>query len=218
MTDVLLGLLAVVVGAMFCFRGYLTMRIVIPIWGAFAGFGLGAGAVASITGDGFLSTIAGWLVGVVVAVVFSLLAYLYYEVSVVIAMGAIGFMLGSSVMVALNIDWTWVVVLVGVAVGVVLALAAIVVDVPMIVLTILTATAGASAVVGGLMLLFGSMDTTDLDERNVIDQIQDAPGWWVLYAVLAFMGVLSQMRALASVRGSLREQWVADGGHQLHGR
>ena len=46
MDDILLGLLAVVVGAVFCFRGYFAMRIIIPIWGAFAGFVLGAGIVS----------------------------------------------------------------------------------------------------------------------------------------------------------------------------
>ena len=43
MRDVVFGLMAVVVGITFCFRGYLTMRVVIPMWGAFSGFALGAG-------------------------------------------------------------------------------------------------------------------------------------------------------------------------------
>jgi hypothetical protein len=33
---VLLGLLAIAVGTLFSFRGYLTMRLVIPLWGAFS--------------------------------------------------------------------------------------------------------------------------------------------------------------------------------------
>ncbi len=43
MDDILLGLLAVAAGALFCFRGAFAFRIVIPIWGAFVGFGFGAG-------------------------------------------------------------------------------------------------------------------------------------------------------------------------------
>lgn len=218
MTDVLLGLLAIAVGALFCFRGYFAMRVVIPIWAAFAGFALGAGGVSAVTDEGFLSSVMGWAVGLAIAVTFALLAYFFYEIAVVLAMGSIGFTLGSSVMVALNIDWTWVVVLVGIVVGVLLAFAAIVANLPMVVLTVLTATAGSSAVVGGLMLVFGAMETADLDERDVIDRIQDAPGWWVLYAVLAVIGVFSQMRALESIRGSVRDQWVTDGGRQLSGR
>ena len=34
MKDIVVGVLAVLVGALFCFRGWLAMRVVIPIWGA----------------------------------------------------------------------------------------------------------------------------------------------------------------------------------------
>ena len=33
MNDVILGILAIAIGALFALRGYLTMRVVIPIWG-----------------------------------------------------------------------------------------------------------------------------------------------------------------------------------------
>ena len=62
MNDIVLGVLAILIGAVFCFRGYFAMRIIIPIWGAFAGFVLGAGLV-STGGDEFLSTALSWIVG-----------------------------------------------------------------------------------------------------------------------------------------------------------
>ncbi len=215
MRDVILGIIAIAVGALFCFRGYLTMRLVIPIWGAFVGFSVGVGVVAGVTGDRLLSGVLGWLVGAVLAVVFALFAYLYYEVSVMVAMAGVGFMLGSSAMVALNVTWTWLVVLVGVLLAIVLGIVAIVGELPMIILTLLTATAGAAAVVGGLMLLFGAMETTDLDHAGVVQQIQDNPGWWILYAVLALVGIIAQLRLLNTLDSSLREQWAADGGRQF---
>ncbi len=82
MTDVVLGILAVLAGAVFCFRGLPAMRIVIAFWGAFAGFGLGAALVAAIGGDSYLSTALGWVVGILVAILFAVLAYLYYAVAV----------------------------------------------------------------------------------------------------------------------------------------
>lgn len=215
MDDLALGFLALLIGGLFCFRGYVTMRIVISLWGALVGFGLGAGAVSAITGDGFLAGTVAWLVGVVVAVAFSALAYLYYEVSIVVAMAGVGFALGATVMAALNVTSSWAVIVVGVVVGVALAAVAIVADLPMLLLTILTATGGASAVVAGAMLLVGEIETVDLDGANVIVRIQEAPGWWVLYVVLAGVGVASQLRALPAVRGTTREQWAKDGGGQL---
>jgi len=48
------------------------------------------------------------LVGLLaVAILFGLIAYLYYEVAVVLAMAAIGFALGTGLMVALGVRWSW---------------------------------------------------------------------------------------------------------------
>lgn len=215
MADVVLGLIAIAVGCLFCFRGYLTMRLVIPIWGAFVGFSVGVGVVAGVTGDRILSTAIGWLAGAVLALAFALFAYLYYEVSVMIAMAGIGFVLGSSAMVALNITWTWLIVLVGIVLAIALGVVAIIGELPMVILTLLTATSGSLAVVGGLMLLFGSMDTSDLDRASAVQQIEDRPGWWLLFVVLAIAGVIGQIRTLGSLEESLRRQWVADGGRQF---
>ncbi|HTO01981.1 MAG TPA: DUF4203 domain-containing protein [Microthrixaceae bacterium] len=215
MNEVVVGILAVAVGALFCFRGYLTMRIVIPIWGALVGFTVGAGLVAAVTGDNLLAGFASWITGAAIAVVFAALAYLYYEISVAVSMAGIGFMLGSSAMVALNVTWTWLIITVGVIVALMLGLVAVVGDLPMIILTILTATAGATAVVGGLMLLVGSVDTADLGRADVVDRIHDDPAWWLLYAFVAIAGIVSQSRAARSLEHSLREQWAADGGKQF---
>lgn len=218
MRDVLLGLLAIAIGALFCFRGYLTMRLVIPVWGAFTGFLLGAGIVDGLTGDGFLVGVLPWLVGFAVAVVFGLIAYLYYEVSVVLAMAAVGFVLGSSLMVALNVRWSWVVILAGVLAGVALAVLAIVGDLPMLLLTVLTALAGAGTTVAGIMLLTGSLTADDLDSAAVVSRIDDSTGWWLLYILLAAVGIVLQLRVVKNVRRTVRAQWAADGGRQLHAR
>ena len=215
MNDVILGILAIAIGALFALRGYLTMRVVIPIWGSLIGFMLGAGAVGAATDANFLSTAAAWIVGIALAVVFAFLAYLYYEVSVILAMGGIGFMLGSSLMVALNVTWGWVIVLAGVVAAMALGLLAIVGELPMLLLTLLTAAAGSAAVVGGIMLLVGSIDTTDVAQLGVVGAIDDSPLWWVLYVVILLIGVFTQFQALDGVRGALREQWDSDGGKYL---
>lgn len=214
MNDVVFGILAIVVGALFALRGYLTMRLVIPVWGALIGFMLGAGAVGA-AGDGFLTGAASWIAGLLVAVVFAALAYLYYEISIVLAMGGIGFMLGSSLMVALNVTWGWVIVLAGIVVAVALGMLAIVGELPMLLLTILTAAAGASAVVGGIMLLVGSIHTSDVNDLGVTGAVNDSAAWWVLYAIILIIGVVAQFRALDGMRGSLRDQWASDGGHEF---
>ena len=205
MNDIIVGLIAILTGAVFCFRGYLAMRIIIPLWGAFAGFMLGAGIVSGA--DGFLGSALGWIVGIAVAVVFGLLAYLYYEVAVIIGMLAIGFTLGTSVMVALGVTWSWVIVLAGVALAVALAFVALVADLPMALLTILTGMAGASAIVAGLMLIFGVTDVGDFDSAQTTKALADDWWWYAIYLALAISGMIAQFLDVERRRETLRAAW-----------
>jgi hypothetical protein len=208
MSDVFVGIIALLTGAVFCFRGYLAMRIVIPVWGAFAGFMLGAGIVA---GDaGFLANLTGWLVGAALAVVFGAIAYLYYEVSVIIGMMAIGFVLGTGLMVALGVSWSWLIVLSGVVLAVVLSFVAIAADLPMTLLTVLTALAGASTMVGGLMLMFGTVDLDDFDLGTTTENIGDGWWWFVLYGGLVVAGMIAQFTDVDRRRETLRQAWRAE--------
>lgn len=215
MSDFLVGVLAIAVGALFCFRGYLTMRIIIPVWGAFSGFFIGAGVVAGLADESFLASAAAWLVGLAVAVVFGLLAYLYYEVSVALAMSAIGFVIATSALVALGVTWNWLIVFLGVALGVLMAFVAIVTDLPMVLLTVLTALAGSSVVVGGVMLVAGTIDNTQLSERTTTEVLTDDPWWYLLFVVVAIAGIVVQIRAADRLDRSLRESWEAEGGRQM---
>ena len=209
MEDIAIGILAVVIGSLLCFRGYAALRVVIAVWGSFVGFMVGAGLVAGVTGEGMLASALAWTVGVGVALLFGVLAYVYYAVSVVIGMGAIGFTLGTTAMVALGVTWSWIVVLVGLAVGVLLAVLAIVGDLPLVILAVLGAFAGASTIIAGLLLIVGVIDRQDLASTETSASL--ALGWWwsVGYLVLAFTGVVAQLRSVEAIRGTLREEWAA---------
>lgn len=202
-----MGLVALAAGALFCFSGYRMFRLVIPIWGLFVGFGFGAGLVAAISGDRLLVAPLGWLLGLVTGLAFAALAYLYFEVAVILAMGSMGFAGGAAVMVALGVSWNWLIVLAGLALGTVLALVAIFTNLPRIVLVVVGATAGATAMIGGGMLLLGAMETADLTSQAVTDRIDDDWWWYLSYVVLVVAGILTQARANAEA--DLRAHWAA---------
>ncbi|MDN5790307.1 MAG: TMEM198/TM7SF3 family protein [Micrococcales bacterium] len=209
MPDIAWGLLAVVVGAYFCFRGHVVLRFVIPLWGAFVGFNVGAGLVAGLGDQSFLGTALGWVVAFLFAVVFAILAYAYYAVGIIIAMGAIGFAIGTALVVAFGISWSWLIILAGVAVGVLLAIAAILSDLPMLVLIVLSSIAGASAVVAGLMLLTGATDVSVFSDATAVARVHDDWWWYALLLVLAVAGVVAQSRDVAAMRQSVRQGWPA---------
>ena len=72
---------------MLCFAGYRFFLILLPIWGFFFGFGFGLQTMQALLGDGSLATITRWVVGFIVALVFAVLAYLFYIAAVAIIAG-----------------------------------------------------------------------------------------------------------------------------------
>ena len=208
MEDIVIGLVALIAGSVFCYSGYRAFRVIIPIWGAFTGFAAGAGLISALTGDALLAKPIGWVLGLILALGFSVLAYLYYEVAVVLTMGSVGFMAVSAHMTALGVSWNWLIVLVAVAVSLVFAVFAITTNFPRIVLVVVSATAGATAMVAGGMLLTGALETADLTRSYVTERIHDDWWWYLGYAFLVISGILSQ--AAANAQQDLRTAWYVE--------
>ena len=210
MADILLGLFAILAGGVMLLAGQFVLRLVIPIWGFFAGFAFGAGLFAGLADERFLGTVLGWVTGLVFALIFAVFAYLYFAVAVIIAMAAFGFAIGSGLVVALGIDWNWVAVLVGLAVGAVLGLVSVFGNMPMIVLAVASSIGGAVSVVAGLMLLVGSLDSADFTRSTFTDAVNAHWGWSLLVVALAIGGIVAQTRQRVTMRRSIRETWYAE--------
>jgi hypothetical protein len=210
MADILFGLLAIIAGGAMLLAGQFVLRLVIPIWGFFAGFAFGAGLVADLADDRFLGSVLGWALGLVFAVVFAVLAYLYYYVAITLAMAAFGFAIGSGLVVALGIDWNWVAVLVGTVVGLILGLVSIFANMPAIVLVVFSSFAGAVGVVGGLMLLVGSLNSADFTKGDVTNTVENGWAWSLLVLALALVGIFNQARQRAVLRRTIHETWYAE--------
>jgi hypothetical protein len=111
--------------------------------------------------------------------------------------------------VALGVDWSWAAVIVGVLVGVIVCVASILVNLPAIVLTTVSAIGGSVAVVAGLMLVTGAMDSSDFTGDAFSDRVQDDWWWYVVFLALASPGTVSQMRDAAAVRRRLSAGWAS---------
>ena len=210
MADIVLGLFAILAGGFMLFAGQLVLRFVLPIWGFFAGFAFGAGLFAKLADEHFLGTVLGWVAGIVCALIFAVLAYLYFAVAVILAMAAFGFAIGSGLVVALGIDWNWVAVLVGIAIGAVLGLVSVMGNLPMIVLAVVSSIAGAVSVVAGLMLMVGAMNSADFTQGNFTKAVQASWGWYLTLVVLALIGIVAQTRQRLAMRRSIQETWYVE--------
>jgi len=212
MADILLGILAIIAGIAMLVAGQFVLRLMIPIWGFFAGFAFGAGLVADFSDERFLGTVLGWVLGLVFALVFAILAYLYYYIAIVIAMGAAGFAIGSGIVVALGIDWNWVAVLVGLVLGILVGLVSVFADIPMVMLVVIGSIAGAVGVTGGLMLLVGSLNSADFSAGDFTATVSNSFVWSLLLFVLAIGGIVIQAMQRALMRRSIHETWYAEVG------
>ena len=207
MDTIVVGIIAVLIGALLCFRGYVTMRLIISLFGAFVGFLLGAGLVAGATDSGFGQLALSWLVGIVGAVIFGVLAYFSYQIAVVIGMAGIGFTIGTSVMAAVGVGSPIATVAVGLVAGALLAVIAIATDLPAVILVVLTALAGASLTVTGVMVIAGSIGLNRLTVEGVTAEMGRGWWWYVLYAGLALLGIVAQLRARSGGPRTMRQQW-----------
>ena len=72
--DLLAAIILIAVGAAALFVGFRLWLILLPIFGFFVGFVVGAELISTWLGDGFLQNVLGIVVGAVTAVIFAFLA------------------------------------------------------------------------------------------------------------------------------------------------
>ncbi|MFT3970726.1 MAG: DUF4203 domain-containing protein [Micropruina sp.] len=206
MDTIVAGIVAVAIGALLCFRGYVTMRLVISLFGAFAGFLLGAGLFGGMATAGAGMVALGWLAGTVGAVIFGLLAYFSYHLAIIIGMAGIGFTLGTSVMAAFGVQSGFATLAVGIIAGVLLAILASSTNLPAVLLVVLTSLAGASIATSGIAVLIGAIAVDRLTGSGPVE-LAGGIGWTVLYIALAVLGLVTQLRAISGRHRPMRQQW-----------
>src|SRR2546421_12061579 len=138
--DFLIGALILLAGAAFCFAGYRFFRILIAIWGFFAGFNLGTAAMTALFNNAFLGTTTGIVLGLVIGVVFAVLAYFFYYFAVVLLGATAGYDLGSGFIGAIGMNNPgFISVIVGVALAVVFALIILILNLPKLLIMVFSA-------------------------------------------------------------------------------
>jgi hypothetical protein len=199
MDDFLLGLFALVLGLGICFLGLRLFFIMLPIWGFIAGFYVGAEGFTAIFGEGFLSTVTGWVLGFFVGLLFAVLAYLFWYVGAIIAVGSVGASLGSGLMAAFNVDSEWVIFIVAAIGAIAFAIAAILFWLPVYMVIVSTAFLGAASIVAGIMLVFDQVDKEAFEWGSIFAMIEDSWFWLFVWAVIAAVGMVYQLMSAARV-------------------
>jgi hypothetical protein len=206
--DILIGLLAVIIGVAFCLAGLRYFFILLPIWGFVAGFIAGAALISAVFGDGFMATTLGLVIGFVFGLLFALVSYLFWYVAVVLAAGYTGFVLGTALLASFGADSEWVLFIIGFAVGALFALATIVLRLPVYLVVVNTALSGAAVAIGGVLLLFNQFDREEIGTGVLWQQIEDNWFLWIVWIVVAAIGIGAQLRMMQEALTLPEERWT----------
>jgi hypothetical protein len=212
---ILLGILAIAVGVAFCFYGFRLFLVLLPIWGFFAGFLLGANGVTALFGDAFLATATGWVVGFLLGLLFAVLSYLYYWIAVILLGGALGYQLTLGVLQWISPDFDgFVAFVLALIVGAIFAVGFFMLHMPAVLVIVATAIGGAGATIAGVIVALGLEKHTGL-EYGIwgVYQADDLSIIWLIAAIaLAFAGAIYQTRTVADLSAAItQEQYMNPG-------
>ena len=205
--DILVGILIGVVGLSLAFSGLRVFFAMLPIVGMITGFFAGATLISNWLGEGFLSTLTGWLVGLVIGVLFALVSYLWWYAGALFAAGASGSMLLTGLFSLFGMNNGFLLTIIAIVGAVVFIFLANMLNLPIYVVLVNTAIIGAYGVVGGLLLIFNQKDLYEFS-WGVARQIAHANWfWWIVWVVVAAAGMMAQLQLVNKIR--LPEQkWI----------
>jgi hypothetical protein len=190
---ILIGLLAIGIGAAWAAYGLKAFTILLPIWAFFAGLLIGASLTVELLGDGFFATVTSWVIALITGVAFALLSYFIYYAAIVILGATAGYALGAGLLAAFGMDG-FLSVVVGLIGGVILAIAVLVLAVPAVLVVVVSAFSGAAGVVNGALILLGLIKLDDVDAGLMEGLLKYGVVAVVAWLVIAAAGIWYQWR------------------------
>jgi hypothetical protein len=187
--------IALLFGLAVVFSGYRLFLFLLPIWGFFTGFLLGAQTIDFLLNAGLFATVTGWVVGFFVGLLFAVLSYLFYLFAVGIVSFSLGYGATVGILAWIGFSTGFLLWLIAVVVGVVLALVVYRFNLQKYAIIVATAAGGTGVIIYTLLVLFNGALAVSL-LRNPVKLALDASFWWLLFfLIVAGLGIVGQIRA-----------------------
>lgn len=193
------------VGGFLCFKGNVSARMVLAKWGALVGFVLGGSIANATPGDSFLQSGESWLVGALFGFVVGMLAYMFYEVAMVVLLASAGFFLAAAIIIIFGLDWSWLTVLIVSLVGVAAGLYSFVYKLPKSLVVGAATLSGAAVFTVGMMLTLGVTKLNEVGTGVDVQRLRDSWAWLVLLGVVGIYAAYLQWQGSSSFGD--RKQW-----------
>ena len=190
-----MGLVALLFGLAVIFFGYRLFLVLLPIWGFFFGFFLGAQTLQVIFGVGFLATITSWVIGFIVGAIFAVLSYLFYIVAVALISGSFGYGVTVALLEAIGLDFGFIAWLIGIVIAVIVALVVLRFNIQKYAIIVITAVGGTGAIIYTMLAMFGDLGPLEMMLRPVSTAIQNSFWWFLFFIVFVVLGIVFQIRS-----------------------
>ncbi|MCJ7657568.1 MAG: DUF4203 domain-containing protein [Anaerolineales bacterium] len=209
---ILFSLLAIVVGAALILYGYRIFLVLLPVFGFFAGFWVGASAMQWTLNENFLATLFSIIVGVVLGIIFAIASYAIYFAGVAVVAFAFGAMIAVGIMTFIGFEAGAVVSLAALAAGVLLAIITFQKNLQKYFIMGIMSLGGGNLVVLGILVLIGQVSLEVLRAKgDMIGPVLAAGALWVIiWLGLAIAGLVYQIRTSSDFEFSmddLKERW-----------
>ncbi|HMN26633.1 MAG TPA: DUF4203 domain-containing protein [Caldilineaceae bacterium] len=186
-------MIALIFGLALCFGGYRFFLLLLPIWGFFFGFALGAETIQALLGTAFLGTVTGWVVGFFAGAIFAVLSYIFYLAGVAFVAASLGYMLGVGLMGAIGIDFGFLAWIVGVVLAIIVAALTLFLNIQKYVIIAATSIGGAAMIVGTLMFGAEGLDAARAVSNPIRTMLQGNFLWTLVFLVIAILGIFVQI-------------------------
>lgn len=192
--QILVGLLAIGIGAAWATYGLKLFTILLPLWAFFFGLVAGAQWGQHVFGEGFFATTLSWGIGLVFGLVLAAISFFWYYAAVVLLAGAVGYSLGIGFFEYLNLGTGVIAVIVGLILGAIFAVGTFMLGVPVLLVMIFSAFSGAAAVVNGILILTGQIKLETLNGGIFGSLLHQGLLGSIVFLVLGAAALMYQMR------------------------
>lgn len=211
MQIIFISLIVLVIGLAILVYGYRIFLVLLPVWGFFAGFWLGADVTSLLLGSGFLGSVMGWVVGFVLGLIFAVSSYLFYRLAVAIQAAIIAYGLGSG-LVAAFFGYGILSAFSGIGAALMVLILTFAFNLQKYIVIAVTSILGSNLVLVSALLFFGRITLQSLQANgsSIIPIVQDSWFWSLAWLVMAVAGVWGQIRANWSYefqREAYQEGW-----------
>lgn len=190
----IIALIAMGLGALWCFFGWRFFLLLLPLWGLLVGFNVGTEAVTAIFGDGTFATVTSWAVGFVLALVFAVLSWFWWYFAVALLGASVGFALGQAAWGLIGSDTGLIAFVLGLVVAAVFGIGILALNVPRLLVIVLTGLGGAAAILAGWFILTGAIPADNIRWVMVGKEITDSWFYLIVWAVIAGAGMIAQLK------------------------